>query len=49
MKIITSESGGIYSMRYIEQFKMLVAGSLLNTNLTIWSVPDFNVINKTIT
>ena len=33
-------------MRYIEQFNILVTGSQYNQNITIWSVPDFNELNK---
>ena len=36
-------------MRYIEQFNILVTGSCLNKNITIWSVPDFNELNKATT
>ena len=36
-------------MRYIEQFNILVTGSYQNKNLTIWSVPDFNELNKATT
>ena len=33
-------------MRYIESFNILVTGSFLNNNITIWSLPDFNELNK---
>ena len=36
-------------MRYIEQFNILVTGSWDNKNITIWSVPDFNELNKATT
>ena len=36
-------------MRYIEQFNILVTGSYVNKNITIWSVPDFNELNKATT
>ena len=36
-------------MRYIEQFNILVTGSYDNKNITIWSVPDFNELNKATT
>ena len=36
-------------MRYIEQFNILVTGSWDNTNITIWSVLDFNELNKATT
>ena len=36
-------------MRYIESFNILVTGSFLNNNITIWSVPDFNELNKAAT
>ena len=36
-------------MRYIEQFNILVTGSHFNKNIIIWSVPDFNELNKATT
>ena len=36
-------------MIYIEQFNILVTGSYYNNNITIWSVPDFNELNKATT
>ena len=36
-------------MRYIEQLNILVTGSWNNKNITRWSVPDFNELNKATT
>ena len=36
-------------MRYIEQLNILVTGSFWNKFITIWSVPDFNELNKATT
>ena len=36
-------------MRYIEQLNILITGSVLNNNITIWNVPDFNEIGKNTT
>ena len=33
-------------MRCIEQFKILVTGSFSNKNITIWSLPYLNELNK---
>ena len=46
-KIITSKSGAIFSMRYIQYFNILVTGSWKknNKNITVWSVPEFNELN----
>ena len=36
-------------MRYLKQFNILVTGSRNNKNITIWSLPDINELNKAYT